>query len=92
LYRKLRLCSGGGGIEAVPDGVLRLDLAEIRAALNDHGIPVIDARVMLIAKTDPEVTIARTGRLLFKTADASAAERTLERLRAWVTLPAVRPD
>lgn len=52
---------------------------------------MVDARVMLIVGMDPEVTIARTGRLLFKTADPAAAAHAFEQLRAWVELPPLEP-
>lgn len=80
MYRSLRLCAHGGGFEAVPEAVMRLDLPRVRAALEEAGIRVLDARVMLIASLEPEVTIARSGRLLFKTPDEALARRTLARL------------
>jgi hypothetical protein len=79
MYRKLRLCSTGGGFEAIPDPPRRIDLAAVRTALEAQHIPVVDARVMLIAGSDPEVTISQNGRLLFKTSDADAADRAFER-------------
>jgi hypothetical protein len=79
MYRTLRLCSNGGGIEAVPDPPRRIDLARVRTALEREGIRVVDARVMLIAGSDPEVTISQNGRLLFKTSDAAAADRAFAR-------------
>jgi hypothetical protein len=81
---KLRLCSGGGGYELLPDGPRSLDLARIRHRLEEHGIPVVDARVLLIATVGPEVTISRRGRLLFKTSDPDEADRTYERLLALI--------
>ena len=87
MYRKLRLCSNNGGYEAIPDPPLRLDLASARLRLEAIGVAVVDARVMLIAALDPEVTISRSGRLLFKTQDPSAAERGFERLRGLLELP-----
>ncbi len=80
MYRTLRLCSSGGGFEALPDPPRRLDLRRVRAALEGDGLSVVDARVMLIAGTDPEVTISQTGRLLFKTSDPKKADRTFARL------------
>jgi hypothetical protein len=89
-YRPLRLCSNGGGIEAVPDVPRTLDLVQLRRELEAQGIEVIDARVMLIAATDPEVTISRSGRLLFKTPDETRAAMLFERLRGLGALQARR--
>jgi hypothetical protein len=86
-YRHLRLCSNNGGYEAVPNARLRLDLDGARRRLESTGIAVVDARVMLIAATDPEATISRNGRILFKTRDPRAAEVAFERLRALLDLP-----
>jgi hypothetical protein len=52
--------------------------------LEAEGVPVIDARVMLIARFDREVTIARDGRLLIKSADATEADRLFARVRRLV--------
>ena len=79
MYRTVKLCSNGGGFEAVPDPPRRLDLARVRSALETEGIRVVDARVMLIAGSDPEVTISQNGRLLFKTSDFAAADRAFAR-------------
>lgn len=92
MYRRLRLCSNSGGYEAIPDPPLRLDLAAARSVLERAGIAVVDARVMLVAATDPEVTISRSGRLLFKTKDPSAAERAFEQLRGLLDLPGAGDD
>jgi hypothetical protein len=87
VYRKLRVCSNGGGFEAVPNPPVRLDLAEARHRLEAQGVAVVDARVMLIAGTDPEATISRNGRILLKTRDPKIAEEAFERLRALLELP-----
>jgi hypothetical protein len=79
MYRTLRLCSNGGGFEAIPDPPRRLDLGRVRTALELQGILFVDARVMLIAGSDPEVTISQNGRLLFKTSDPAAADRAFAR-------------
>jgi hypothetical protein len=84
-YRQLKLCSGQGGFEALPESPQTLDLKAVRDHLERDGIAVVDARVMLIAAMDPEVTISRGGRLLFKTRDAAAAERAFDRLRPFLT-------
>jgi hypothetical protein len=88
MYRTLKLCSGNGGYEALPEPPRPLDLPRARAALERAGIAVVDARVMLIAAMDPDVTLSRNGRILFKTRDAQAAERAFVRLRRLLGLPA----
>ncbi len=92
MYRRLRLCSNNGGYEAIPDPPLRLDLVAVRDRLEREGIAVVDARVMLLAATDPEVTVSRSGRLLFKTRDPAAAERAFQQLRRWLDLPGSEVD
>jgi len=82
VYRTLRVCSNSGAYEAIPDPPRNLDLVRVRHALEREGIAVVDARVMLIAGLDPEVTISRNGKLLFKTRDPAEAERAFERVKA----------
>lgn len=81
-YHTLRLCAGRGGFEAIPARALRLDLAEVRRKLEGAGISVVDARVMLIAKFEREVTVARDGRLLIKSRSRDEAARIFGKLRA----------
>ncbi|MGC2288889.1 MAG: hypothetical protein WA688_03420, partial [Thermoplasmata archaeon] len=88
-YYSLRLCAGGGAFEAVPAPRLALDLRRVKSTLEAHSIPVVDARVMLIAQLEREVTLSRDGRVLIKTKDTSEAEAIFERLRALLDLPAV---
>jgi hypothetical protein len=52
----------------------------VLAALEQDGLKVVDARVMLIAGSDPEVTISQNGRLLFKTSDPKVADQAFARL------------
>jgi len=92
MYRRLQLCSNHGGYEAIPEPPGSLDLRAVREVLEREGIPVIDARVMLIASLEPEVTISRAGRLLFKTHDARAAERAFDRLRELLGLPGMETE
>lgn len=79
-YRQLRLCSGGGGFEALPDPGTRLDLDRAARILRSQRIAVTEARVLLIVSLEPEVTISRSGRLLFKTTDSATAARAFDRL------------
>jgi len=92
MYRRLRLCSNHGGCEANSDPPDALDLRSVRTVLEEAAMPVLDARVMLIATLESEVTISRAGRLLFKTQDARVAERTFERLRSLLGLPEMEPS
>jgi hypothetical protein len=91
VYRRLRVCSNGGGFEAVPNPPVRLNLADARRRLEAEGIAVVDARVMLIAGTTPETTISANGRMLFKTRDSKRAEQAFEQLRALLGLPSLEP-
>jgi hypothetical protein len=90
-YYSLRLCAGGGAFEAVPAPRLALDLHRVKGTLESHDIPVVDARVMLIAQLEREVTLSRDGRVLIKTKDTSEASKIFEQLRALLDLPAVDP-
>jgi hypothetical protein len=92
MYRRLRLCSNHGGYEAIAHPPAPLDLHAVRSVLEKEGIPVVDARVMLIVSLESEVTISRAGRLLFKTRDARTAERTFERLQGLLGLPEMEKD
>lgn len=91
MYRTLTLCANRGGYEAIPEPPRRLDLVDVRHRLEREGIAVVDARVMLLAALEAEVTISAGGRLLFKTSDRRVAARVFERLRALLDLPAA-PD
>jgi hypothetical protein len=87
MYRTLRVCSNNGGYEAIPEPPRPLDLKRVRGVLEREGIAVVDARVLLIAGLEAEVTISRSGRLLFKTREAAVAERAFLRLGALLDLP-----
>lgn len=87
MYRALKVCSNRGGYEAVPDSPMSIDLGDARHRLERAGIAVVDARVMLIAALETEVTIGRSGRLLFKTQDAGVASRAFRRLGILLDLP-----
>jgi hypothetical protein len=80
-YSALKLCSGRSAFEAIPEPPQVVDLARVRERLSATGVEVTDARVMLIARTTPESTISRDGRLLIKTSDPEEARRVFERLQ-----------
>ena len=90
-YYSLRLCAGGGGFEAVPAPRLSLDLRQAKTRLEARRIPVVDARVMLIAQLDREVTLSRDGRVLIKTKDGAEAARVFAQLKGILDLPGVGP-
>ncbi|MCI4363192.1 MAG: hypothetical protein L3K13_02680 [Thermoplasmata archaeon] len=85
-YSTVRLCSGGGSFEAIPTPKLALDLGRARKELEAAGVSVVDARVMLIARLEKEVTLARDGRILIKTTDPVVADRILRDLCARLSL------
>jgi hypothetical protein len=91
MYRRLRLCSNNGGYEAIAEPPSPIDLRAARSRLEEERIPVVDARVLLLATLESEVTISRGGRLLFKTRDPKVAERSFERLRSLLGLPEMEP-
>ncbi|HKS59972.1 MAG TPA: hypothetical protein VJS68_04265 [Thermoplasmata archaeon] len=72
-YETLRICSGGGGFEAVPRPRVATDLLRLRQLLEENAVSVIDARVMLIFRWREEVTVARDGRVLIKSPDQQEA-------------------
>jgi hypothetical protein len=78
----MRLCASGGAYEAVPRPKLTLDLTSVRTQLQSAGIPVVDARVMLLLTLEREVTLSRDGRILIKSRDPDEANRILAKLLA----------
>jgi hypothetical protein len=81
-YYTLRLCASRGAYEAIPENPRTLDLAVVKARLQASGIPVIDARVMLIAQMECEVTFGRDGRVLIKSQNPGQAERLFASLKS----------
>ena len=86
-YYTLRLCASRGAFEAVPDPPRTVDLKRIRARLEASGISVVDARVMLIAQLEREVTFGRDGRVLIKSQDPKEAQRLFDSLRPLLEAP-----
>ena len=76
-YAPVRLCSGKGAYEAIPEPPAQLDLDRVAHSLEASGSQVTHARVMLIVRSEPEVTLSRDGRILVKTKDPKAAERAV---------------
>lgn len=90
-YSTVRLCAGGGGFEAVPSPRHPIDLGEARRRLEGAGIPVVDARVMLLCRFDREVTLSRDGRVLIKTRDPEEAARLFAEVCRRLELPCSAP-
>lgn len=90
-YYSLRLCAGGGAFEAIPSPRLVLDLREVKGKLESNNIPVVDARVMLIAQLQREVTLSRDGRVLIKTRNNAEASDIFRHLGELLDLPGVEP-
>jgi hypothetical protein len=91
-FYTLRLCSGRGAFEAIPRPRLDVDLAEVRRRLEARGVPVVDARVLLIAKLEEEVTVSRDGRVLIKAHDPDLARRLFAELQAAVAPALGQPE
>lgn len=74
----VRPCKGSTGTEVVPEGRLDLDIAANARRLEAAGIEVTDARVLLVIKGEPTVTLYPSGRMLVHTDDLEQArERAL---------------
>lgn len=91
-YSTLKLCSGRAGFEAIPRPKLKLDLRAVAARLRQEGIPVVDARVMLLVRLEHEVTLSQDGRVLIKCPDPSEAGRLFDRLVSLAGLPSGEPE
>jgi hypothetical protein len=90
-YSTVRLCSGSGAYEAIPRPRLSLDLPAVKRRLESSGVPVVDARVMLIVSLEREVTLSRNGRVLIKTRDSAEAARIFGELCRRLELPCGSP-
>jgi len=78
----LRPCTTSAGFTATPERTRRVDLAALRARLEDAGYEiVIDARVLLLVRRGVEASVYRDGKVLLKTTDRGAAEAAYEDLR-----------
>lgn len=78
-YRVLELCKNRAGHEAVPVGRLALDLGDVeRRAVSAGFDSLANAGVILVLKWGGvEMSVFESGKLLFKTKDAKAAEATM---------------
>ncbi len=75
----VRPCKTSAAYEALPERQGRLDMARLRARLEQAGYEVLlDARVMLLVRGPLEFTVYQTGRVLMKTRDAAEANAAFE--------------
>jgi hypothetical protein len=75
----LRPCRGAIGFVANPKKNIWLDLGHCVKKLEESGFKVIDAKVMLIAQNDIELTIYKSGKILARTDDDEAAMSAIEK-------------
>jgi hypothetical protein len=68
-------CKGSSGTEVLPEGKLDLSMGASARRLREAGMEVTNARVLLIVRGSPQVTLYPSGRMLVHTDD-------LERARA----------
>lgn len=78
----VRPCKGSSGTEVLTEPGLELDLSASAGRLRDGGLEVTDARVLLVVRSEPQVTLYPSGRMLVHTEDLGVArERALLVLR-----------
>ncbi len=78
----VRPCKGSSGTEVLTEPRLDLDLAASAERLRGGGLEVTDARVLLVVRSEPQVTLYPSGRMLVHTEDLDEArERALLVLR-----------
>jgi len=78
----VRPCKGSSGTEVLIEPSLDMDLAVSAEILRREGLEVTDARVLLVVRSEPQVTLYPSGRMLVHTDDLDEArERALLVLR-----------
>ncbi len=77
----VRPCKTSAAYEALPERQGRLDMGQVRRALEAAGFDILlDARIMLLVRGRLECTVYQTGRVLMKTRDAAEAEAAYDQL------------
>lgn len=69
----VRPCKGSSGTEVLPESKLDLSMDASATALREAGMEVTDARVLLIVRESPQVTLYPSGRMLVHTDDLDLA-------------------
>jgi hypothetical protein len=76
----VRPCKGSSGTEVLTEPGLELDLAASADMLRGEGLEVTNARVLLVVRTEPQVTLYPSGRMLVSTDDLNLARERAETL------------
>jgi hypothetical protein len=75
----IRPCKGSSGTEVLPEGKLDLSIGTSAKLLRKAGMEVTNARVLLIVRGRPQLTLYPSGRMLVHTDDLlRAKERALQ--------------
>ena len=75
----IRPCKGSSGTEVLPEGKLDISIGDSAKRLRQAGMEVTNARVLLIVRGRPQVTLYPSGRMLVHTDDLDRAkERALQ--------------
>ena len=83
----IKPCKGSSGTEVLPEGKFELPLGASAKRLRKAGFDVTNARVLLIVRSSPQVTLYPSGRMLVHTDDLERAK-----LRALQVLSLVVDD
>jgi len=67
-------CKGSSGTEVLPEGKFDLSIGDSAKRLREAGMDVTNARVLLIVRGSPQVTLYPSGRMLVHTDDLDRAK------------------
>jgi hypothetical protein len=70
----IKPCKGSSGTEVLPEGKFDLSMGPSAKRLRAAGMDVTNARVLLIVRGSPQVTLYPSGRMLVHTDDLDRAE------------------
>ena len=70
----VRPCKGSSGTEVLPEGKLDLGMGASAKRLRQAGMDVTNAKVLLIVRGGPQVTLYPSGRMLVHTDDLDRAK------------------
>jgi len=67
-------CKGSSGTEVLPEGKFDISIGDSAKRLREAGMDVTNARVLLIVRGSPQVTLYPSGRMLVHTDDLDRAK------------------